>query len=277
MKPAGPGKNDGQAQGVNRTEAGVPPPAAQRRVRAMALWVLATAVFYGLSLCVLNESLVLLAVPGLIGLVTLGTMAGVAWMHKPISSVNLPYASDGSDHRGAVQHHRSVLVRRYAVLVVLCVSLAASLPVIKSDYLIPLAPLSVMGLLMGTRTWLGQMSWIRRSSRVLDVYSFEFRAPVQTLNQRSSGKRLLRLGSDAEKAPKMSAHQVLGNRWPQGITEGAWFAGDDLFGGVLLVPRSGELLCMQPLNWDELAGARGGASTERLQKAERAGLDRHFA
>lgn len=246
------------------------------RVRRMGLWVSAAAVCYGLTLAVLTDSFVIVAIPGLIGLVTLGSMAGLWLMYRPLGDSSPPYATDGSDHRGAVQHHRSVLLKRYATLVIVCIALAASLPVTKSDYLIPLAPLAVMSLLMGTRYWLEQVRWIRRSSRVLDVYGFTFRAPVQTLNLRSAGKRSLRLGRDGDECPKMSGHQPLGNRWPKDIAEGVWFAGDDVFGGVLLVPGSGELMCIQPLNWDELAGERSRAGAERLEKAKHAGLDKHF-
>ena len=239
----------------------------------LPLWLLAFAGLYGLSLTVLVDSLFLLAVPGLIGLVALGSTTVLSALYRPLGA-DVPYATDGTDHRGVLHHHRSVLRKRYGTLVSVCIAAAALVPVTKSDYSVPLAPFAVVCLLVGTRFWFEQLRSVRLSAGVLDVYTFEFRAPVQTLDLRAAGKRSLRLGGEGEEFPKMSAHQPLGQKWPEDIADGVWFAGDDVFGGVLMVPGSGELMCVQPLAWDELAGERSRAGAERIEKAKRAGLGR---
>ncbi|SCK33014.1 hypothetical protein [Streptomyces sp. WMMB 322] len=242
-------------------------------LRRVAFWTGAFAVFYGLALCVLTDSLFLLAIPGLIGLAALGSTGALLALYAPVRG-RVPYATDGTNAQGAVEYHRSVLGKRYGILVLLCLAAAASVPVTKSDYVIPLAPMAILVLFLGTRFWFEQSRSVRLAARVADVYGFEFRAPVEKLNIRASGKRSLRLGRPDEGSPKMSAHQPLGKLWPENIEAGVWFAGDDVFGGVALVPGSGELMIAQPLHWDELAGERSRAGAERTQKAQRAGLDR---
>lgn len=242
-------------------------------LRRAAFWTGAFALFYGLSLSVLSDSLFLLAIPGLIGLAALGSTGALLALHAPLRG-QIPYATDGTNSQGAVEHHRSVLRKRLGILVFACLAAAATVPVTKSDYAIPLAPLSILALFVGTRFWFEQARAVRLASRALDVYGFEFRAPVEKLNLRSSGKRSLRLGGPGGESPKMSAYQPLGQMWPRDIADGVWFAGDDVFGGVVLVPGSGELMIAQPLNWDELAGERNRAGAERQERAGRAGFDR---
>lgn len=245
----------------------------QARLRRVAFWTLAFALFYGLALCVLTDSLFLLAVPGLIGLAGLGATGTLLALYAPLRGA-VPYATDGTNSRGAVEHHRSVLWKRYATLVPACLAVAATVPVTKSDYAVPLAPIAVLTLLVGTRYWFEQYRSVRIAARVVDAYDFTFRAPVEKLSLRGSGKRSLRMGSADAASPKMAAHQPLGKQWPERIEDGVWFAGDDVFGGVVLVPGSGELMLAQPLNWDELAGERNRAGAERMERAQRAGLDR---
>lgn len=258
----------------------VPRPAGRKGpspLRRAVFWTGSLAVFYGLSLSVLDDSLFLLAIPGLIGLVTMGSTGVLLSLYAPLRG-EIPYATDGTDRQGAVRHHRSVLRGRFGILVVACLAVAATLPVTKSDYVVPLAPLSVLSLLVGTRFWFEQVRSVGVASRVLEVYGYEFRAPVEKLNLRTAGKRSLRLGGrpggGGEESPRMAAHQPLGALWPEDIADGVWFAGDDVFGGVVLVPGSGELMVLQPLNWDELAGRRDRAGADRIGRANRAGLDR---
>jgi hypothetical protein len=80
-----------------------------------------------------------------------------------------------------------------------------------------------------------------------------------------------RKGVDA--SPEMVATEALGRRReiPKDGIE-AWFAGDDIFGGVILLPGTDELLLAEPREWDELALDREGAGQARLEKAKRAGL-----
>ncbi|MFC4494156.1 hypothetical protein ACFPA8_08415 [Streptomyces ovatisporus] len=249
---------------------GVRPPSRWRRAGA---WSAGFAVCYALSLCVLSDSFFLLAVPGLIGLITWGCMAVLAVLYKSSGGGEARYATDGTDHRGVVHHHRSVLRKRMVAIVVVSLALGALLPVTESDYVVPLAPLAVMGVFLGTRFWLEQQRWVRLSARVLEEYRFAFRGPVEKLSLRGSGKRVLRF-TDAQGSPKMSARQPIGRWWPEGIADGVWFAGDDVFGGALLVPGSGELMFVQPQDWAALQGERDKAGPGRRERAERAGLDR---
>ncbi|MEU5213203.1 hypothetical protein [Streptomyces sp. NPDC020742] len=62
-------------------------------------------------------------------------------------------------------------------------------------------------------------------------------------------------------------------RWPKGAEdEGAWVAGDPLFGGVLIVPGSNDMLFMQPANWKKLDLKRAQADAARIERAQQAGI-----
>ncbi|MGY5124810.1 hypothetical protein [Streptomyces nigrescens] len=76
-------------------------------------------------------------------------------------------------------------------------------------------------------------------------------------------------------APLMLAVNAAGRRrWPESTDEGAWVAGDLPFGGVLVLPGKKSMLFMKPAYWDKLAQQREQADTERVARAERAGLTR---
>ncbi|WP_070010641.1 hypothetical protein [Streptomyces abyssalis] len=246
------------------------------RLLTLAKWALAFAAAYGLSLLVLTDSLVFLAIPGLIALLALTSTAVLLLLYEPVRGT-VPYATDGSDRRGVVRHHRAVLLRRYAMLLCVVAALVALVFATQSDYAVMAAPAAVLAFFVGTGFCGEQMRTVLFAARVLDVYDFTFRAPVEKLNLRSSGKRSLRLGgagSADERSPELAAHQPLGKLWPKNIEDGVWFAGDEIFGGVVMVPRSGELMRVQPLQWDELGAERSRAGAERIEKAARAGLGR---
>lgn len=265
---------------------GVPGPSAQppgnapppSRLGTVAKWALAFAAAYGLSLLVLTDYLVFLAIPGLIALMALVATAILLLLYEPLRGP-LPYPTDGSDRRGVVRHHRSVLLRRYGMLLCVVAALVATVFVTRSDYAVICAPAAVIALLTGTVYCGEQMRSVRHAARILGVYEFTFRAPVEKLNLRGSGKRSLRLGGGERgdgqpRPPELSAHQPLGKLWPKNIEDGVWFAGDEVFGGVVMVPGSGELMRVQPLRWDEFGVERIRADAERREKAERAGLTR---
>lgn len=119
------------------------------------------------------------------------------------------------------------------------------------------------------RTW--------RCARIMSVYTPVFRSPVKKLNLHQNGRRFLSMGEGGvNPSPPMSARDPLfGKQWPKGIADGVWFAGDDAFGGAIIVPMSGELMCMQPRDWAALESKRAAADTERVARAKRAGLKRH--
>jgi hypothetical protein len=75
-------------------------------------------------------------------------------------------------------------------------------------------------------------------------------------------------------APLMLAVNAAGRRrWPEGVEEGAWLAGDLPFGGVLVVPGSNAMLFLKPADWDKTARKREEAGAERTARAERAKLN----
>ncbi|WP_314176892.1 hypothetical protein [Streptomyces winkii] len=265
----------GSGSGSVATPGTARPPAA--RAWTLAKWLLAFAAAYGLSLLVLTDSLVFLAIPGLIALVTLTATAVLLLLYEPARG-NVPYATDGSDRRGVVLHHRRVLLRRYAVILGVVAALVAAVFVTQSDYAVMAAPMAAIAFFAGTAFCGEQMRSVRFAARVLAEYEFTFRAPVEKLNLRGSGKRSLRLGGGEigaeQPSPKLAAHQPLGKLWPKNIEDGVWFAGDEIFGGVVMVPGSGELMRVQPLAWDELAAERSRAGAERVEKATRAGMAR---
>lgn len=257
--------------------AGGPTDVERRRAGRRRLAILVTStwvVSYGLALAIFSDSLFILGIPGIIGLVTVTVMTAVGWMYKSVNRV--PYATDGTDCRGALKHHRLVVARRFVSLV-LGAGLLGAVPLITQiSYFFPLIVVGMMGLVVGTIVLVQQMSWLRHCSRALTVYDVEFRAPVEKLGRQGSGKRILRLSEGENASPKMSARQPLGLDWPETIRDGVWFAGDDMFGGTLLVPGTGELLLVQPQEWAALRGQRGHVEVDRQQTAERAGFDRQL-
>ncbi|MFE9441478.1 hypothetical protein ACFYO2_21265 [Streptomyces sp. NPDC006602] len=64
-------------------------------------------------------------------------------------------------------------------------------------------------------------------------------------------------------------------RWPKAAEEGgAWFAGDQAFGGVLIVPGSNDMLFVQPADWKKYEQERAQADPQRRALAEQAGISR---
>ncbi|NDU72333.1 hypothetical protein GWI34_06800 [Actinomadura sp. DSM 109109] len=251
------------------------PSASEAGPRGRAWWaawlVPCFAVSYGLVLLVLSDTYFWFAIPGMVGIATVVILALNVLLHGPFGGA-VPYATDGTDRRGPVKHHYKVLIRRYLTLVaaggaMVAVPLAADV-----RFLYPLVGTGMVALLLGTRFWLPQIVALRRCARILKVYDFEFRSPVKKSNLRGNGVRTLTVGGDS---PRMSAREPLfSDRWPRGIERGVWFAGDDPFGGVVLVPGTGELMCMQPANWAQEDRARRAAGPRRRERAAQAGLAR---
>lgn len=239
-----------------------------------ALLALVACALCGVSLFVAGN-FALLAMAVTLAVVFLEIITVRYVLRRPSSGSRAPYPTDGSDRRGAVTFLYAALLKRYAVLVLASIAVMAVPLVTRAMYLIPLMGVGLLGVSLATLFWFDQLRWVRQCARVLNVYDFEFRTPVYGLELWRSGQRILVLGYEGLKSPDMYAREPMGHhRWPERIAEGAWFAGDEVFGGVLLVPWTGELMCMQPLDWDELKPWREDASAERRAKAKRAGLDR---
>jgi hypothetical protein len=241
------------------------------------LWAVAVAACYALTLSISSESLVLLAFPGFLGLIFLEVVAVKYVLRRPgRRGAEAPYATDGSDRKSPVTYLYAALLRRYVLLVMASLAVMAVPLVTRAAALFPLMGAGLIGLILATVFWFDQLRWVRQCARVLNVYDFEFRAPVYQLDLWRNGRRFLVLGYEGLQSPEMSAREPMGHpRWPGRIASGVWFAGDEVFGGALLVPGTGELMCLQPLDWDEFAQWRDAADDARKAKAKRAGLDRH--
>ncbi len=243
----------------------------QRRPVRRALVLI---VSYGLILTLLSDAFFFLAIPGMFGLLFAAYGIALSVMHKSFVASEVPYRVDGTERSGVVKYHRTAVLKRYAVLILVSVALPLVPLVAPVTVLYPLIGFGLALAAAATQCLIDQLRWIRLCSRVLQAYTFEFRAPVQTLTLKGGGRRTLRVGGEGSAFPKLSARATVGHeQWPRDIADGVWFAGDDAFGGVVLAPSTGELMCMQPLDWGEFARERAQASAERLAKAKQAGVD----
>lgn len=246
------------------------PGVSPRRVLA---WALVALVGYGLILFLFSDTLYLLAVPGAFGLVFSVIMGVVSVLHRSFDAV--PYATGSVNAPEAVRYHYAATRKRYFVLAVIGGGLVAVPLVAGVPYLYPLVGVGGVGLLLATLMALAQVSLIRKCAQVLQAYGFEFRAPVNPIMVERRGTRRLRIGEGPGRSPKMAARApILSEHWPPGIADGVWFAGDDPFGGVLIVPGSGAMMFLQPRNWRAHRNDRTHAGAERTAKAERAKLHR---
>lgn len=241
-------------------------------LRRVGLLGIAFVVSYGLVLTVLSDTFFWFAIPGMLGLATVVLLATQMMLYRPFGR-GVPFATDGTDRRAPVKYHYRVLVLRFLLIAVPAIALVVLPLVLGARYLGPFIAVGLLALSLGLRFWLPQLGWLWKCARVLKVYEFEFRSPLQKSNLQGKGRRSLTLGNDG--SPRMSAREPLhSDRWPEDIADGVWFAGDDVFGGVLLVPGTGELMVMQPAIWLVHEKARQEAGAERREKAERAGLAR---
>ncbi|WP_141581626.1 hypothetical protein [Actinomadura sp. WMMA1423] len=271
-RSAAPG-GTGDFGGEPRTE-GRPPVEGgrQARLRRATCLTAGFAVSYVLLLAIRSDTFFWIAIPGMLGLAIVVLLALQTLLYGPFGGA-VPHATDGTDRRGPVKYHYKVLVRRYLLVMATGAVMLVVPAVVGIGYLGPFLGAGLIALPMGTRFWLPQILSMRKCARVLEVYDFEFRAPVRKANLRPKGVRSLTLGGAG--SPPMSAREPLhSDRWPAGIERGVWFAGDEPFGGVILVPDTGELMFVRPEIWAALDTARREAGPERQERAQRAGLAR---
>ncbi|MBA4864448.1 hypothetical protein H1V43_24460 [Streptomyces sp. PSKA54] len=189
-----------------------------------------------------------------------------------------PYLTDGTDFKGALKYYYGVALKRFAKFGVPCAFLWVQMfmwPMEYRGYLLPLAIAGMFGLLFTLFLFYGRMFLTWRCSRVFRAYPLEFRGPVEKVKLERPLRLHLRFGEHADQSLTMLAKDPLGrSRWPEGITNGLWFAGDDPFGGAAIVPGTGELLFMQPSEWALAAEARDNAGEVRIKQAKRAGIKR---
>lgn len=184
-------------------------------------------------------------------------------------SAQPPYPTDGTDFQGALRHHYVFALKRFARLgpVFLAVWLFVFYSKIGSLFLLGIV--GCFGFAFTLITLWSRVLWILKCSRVFRTYPLEFRGPVTKVN-RDGELLFLRFADQGNEATMRAKNPLKRPEWPEGISDGVWFAGDDPFGGAAIVPVTGELLFMQPNAWKLFAEKREDAGTERRTRARRA-------
>ncbi|MDQ0909030.1 hypothetical protein QFZ22_005015 [Streptomyces canus] len=186
-----------------------------------------------------------------------------------------PYATDGTDFGGAVRYHYGVALKKFLKFFPVFLLLWVQLFVLHLDYLLPVAIVGMFGTVWTLFLLADRLSFTRKCSKVFRTYPLEFRTPVEKYGMESTHTLFLRFGDQGGTPFTLRAKHALGRgRWPAGITDGVWFAGDEPFGGAVIVPGSGELLFLQPRDWAARDEDRDSAGPERTEKAGRAGIKR---
>ncbi|MEU0948242.1 hypothetical protein ABZ379_36930 [Streptomyces canus] len=186
-----------------------------------------------------------------------------------------PYPTDGTDFQGAVRYHRRVALKRFLKFFPVFLLLWVQLFVFHIGYLLPVGIVGMFGMVWTLFLLAGRLSLARKCSKVFRTYPLEFRTPVEKIGMESTHTLYLRLGDQTGTPFTLRAKDALGRgRWPVGITDGVWFAGDEPFGGAFIVPGGGEMLFLQPRDWAETEKYRKDAGPERVEKAKRAGIKR---
>ncbi|WP_309032689.1 hypothetical protein [Streptomyces alfalfae] len=123
---------------------------------------------------------------------------------------------------------------------------------------------------------------LKVSEKVLRTYPLEYR--TRLVRKRSQRQLLgnvhtIKLSVRGQHGARImrAVHTSSTRRWPEGAEgNGAWFAGDPAYGGVLIVPSTGDMFLLQPAPWEQLAGERAEASQDRREKAEGAGISQRL-
>ncbi|MFI0711972.1 hypothetical protein ACH4SK_15200 [Streptomyces inhibens] len=194
-----------------------------------------------------------------------------------------PAPLDAPDIAQVLKANRLVLARLMTVRLLVTVLLVA-VPVVlsrvtESNSIFLTLPI-VAGVFVFVATMYRAIYGIRVSqcARVLRDYPLEFHPRVIKKRERWTQYgnvfevRVTTRGQHG--APLMLAVNAPGRRrWPEGVEDGAWLAGDLPFGGVLVVPGSNAMLFLKPADWDKTARNREEAGAERIAKAQRAKLN----
>ncbi|QUC55498.1 hypothetical protein IOD14_01085 [Streptomyces sp. A2-16] len=191
-----------------------------------------------------------------------------------MTTARKPEGDAAPDTRDAVRHHYGVVVKRFLLYFPVFLVLWGQIFVTQIGYLLPVAVIGMVGVLWTLFLFAGRLQLVRKCSRVFRTYPLAFRAPVEKIGREGGSTLYLRLGDQAGSPFTQRARTVIRGGWPPAITDGVWFAGDEPFGGAILVPGSGELLFLQPRDWAARDEDRSGAGPERIEKAGRAGIGR---
>ncbi|MFF6977160.1 hypothetical protein ACFZAV_05280 [Streptomyces sp. NPDC008343] len=179
-------------------------------------------------------------------------------------------------------HNRAVRTRHIALRAALGAALIA-LPFVLVAAGVPNTFLTVLPIVLGLFVLLFLLIRVRHGRRlgvcekVLRTYPLEYRDRV---DKRGSERLLLgtvhtvklsvRGQHGARTMRAVNASTV--RRWPQGAENGAWFAGDPAFGGVMVVPGTGDMLFLQPAEWQKYEDERAQADPQRHALAAQAGI-----
>ncbi|MEB8342682.1 hypothetical protein [Streptomyces endophyticus] len=231
----------------------------------------ATLAGYALTLLLKNDSVWLLGALGIF--VMVGGYIVLALATYPKASGRGASEEGTPDMAAAVRAHYSAIARWGGIQLLIAAACVAADYVLGSSYLWPLTLLSAFVLLLVASSLIGGIAGTRRCARAGSVYEPVSR-PFKPFNIQANGKSSLRLGdAGAGESPIMAGTDPLRHHgWPSGHADWVWFAGDDAFGGTVMLPHSGMLIFVQPKDPDEAAGARKAADPERTQRAIRAGL-----
>ncbi|MEU0029115.1 hypothetical protein [Streptomyces sp. NPDC006335] len=200
------------------------------------------------------------------------------WKHGLESNTPpAPYPTDGSEYQGAVRHYYGDALKRFLKFFPVFLLMWVQLYVFQLDYLLPVGIIGMIGVVWVSLLLFDRLRSIRKCSRVLRTYPLEFRTPVEKIGMESTHTLYLRFGDQKGTPFTLRAKDAVGRgRWPVGITDGVWFAGDEPFGGAMIVPGGGELLLLQPRDWRAREEDRNTAGPERIDRAKRAGIKGPF-
>ncbi|MFJ9131339.1 hypothetical protein ACIRJS_45430 [Streptomyces sp. NPDC102340] len=186
-----------------------------------------------------------------------------------------PCTTGGPDFRSTAKHHYGIALKRFAKFFPAFLLLWVQLFVFQIDYLLPIGIVGFLGSGWTLTLLVSRTRSIRKCSRVLRTYPLQFRTPVEKLGRPAGNGHLLRLGDQGDSPLTLRVTDTIGRPgWTTNITNGVWFAGDEPFGGAIIVPGSGELLCSRSNGWAARAKDRDSAGPERIEKARRAGAHR---
>ncbi|MYT73316.1 MULTISPECIES: hypothetical protein [unclassified Streptomyces] len=226
---------------------------------------------YALALLLKNDSVFFLGLLGVFvmagGYIALSLATYPKASGRGASDVHRP------DPHAAVKAHYTAILCWFAAQAAVAAAGLAAAAVLGTTYLFPLMPLSIVAAVMGLAWTSTGMYWTWKCARAVRAFQPVVR-PFVPLNLSGSGKRSLRLGDVGSGASPIMAGMdpLLHNRWPAGGEDWAWFAGDDAFGGVVMLPHSGMLIFAQPKEWQKTGPDREAAGPERTEQARQAAL-----
>ncbi|MFJ9128808.1 hypothetical protein ACIRJS_32375 [Streptomyces sp. NPDC102340] len=239
--------------------------------RRISKALIAIVAGYALTFLLRSDSIFLL---GLLGaFVMIGGYVVLALATYPKASGRGASDVNQPDPATAIRAHYAAVLGWCAVQVAVAVVGLAVTAALGTTYLFPLIPLSIVAAIMALGWTSVGAYWTWKCARAVRTFQPVAR-PFHPLSLRGNGKRSLRLGDiGSGESPIMAGMDpLLHDNWPAGSEDWVWFAGDDAFGGVVMLPRSGMLIFVQPKDWDETEAERKAAGPERTQQAERAGV-----